>query len=854
MTHSDGLRSTWGLLGLCVGLFLLLSSCTSLAVRKGDGYASDGQWDLAVASYREALKQDAFNVDIQTRLDDARVHAAAGHAVEGHRALVDHRLEDALREFKQALGLDASQQEHHEGMAEVLRLKEARAQMEAGGKLLGVGRSDEALTAYERAVELDPTLTQALEAITQITKQQRADQSWAGSSQPMTWRFQQVKVKEVFEILARTAGVNVIFDKDVRDDPITIFVKDLPFDDALNLILSTNNLLTQRIGSDTLLVMPNTKQKQAQYQDLLVRTFYLTNAKAKDAVTLVRTMLGSKQIYVDEKINAIVVRDEPAKLQLAERMLFAIDRREPEVELDLEILEVNRTKSLKYGVNFAKQAGMGVVPPGFSGGLSTSPTQFTYQQLTSIGTQSYLFTLPASVLIDFFKQDSDAKTLASPKLRVLNNRSASISIGDKQPILLSTTNVLPGQAATGAVPTTSTVTSIEFKDTGVKLTVEPTINVMDEVTMKLKVEVTRLGDQVTLQASPLIQQFRFGTRMAETTLSLKDDETVVLAGLIQEEARKTRVTVPLLGDIPWIGQLFTSTTEDRVETEVVLTLTPRVVRSMGAPPIEMQAMWSGTESAYATKQVFPPRAMKVSLDGLASSATPAKASSEAPPSATVASTLSPGPPSPGTAPSMGAHTMIPAPVPQPSGMPVPAPSGPSAAPSSSLVTPGSGATIAEVTSSVAPPAAPVVSAGPAAVPPAYAAVPTNQVARLSSPLMFRPADVSATMGQEFRLEVLTTDGTPATEVLATVFYDPTLVEFRRVEPGVAAISARATEGHVVLTIRRQGGADTGETVLARLFFQAKATGEATVTVQSTAGGTATPAGPVATEQAVVHVR
>ena len=811
---------------LCLGCALFLSSCGSPQLRKADRYAADGQWDLAVASYREALKKDAFNLDIQTRLDDARVHAAAGHFSEGHRALGEHRLVEALREFKQALGLDPSKQEHHEGMAEVLRLKEAREQMEAAGKFAGLGRSDEALTAYERAVELDPNLTQALDAITQITKQQRSERSLAGSSQPITLRFQNAKLKEVFEILARTAGVNVIFDKEVRDDPITIFVKDLPFDEALNLILSTNNLLTQRIGSDTLLVMPNSKQKQAQYQDLLLRTFYLANAKAKDAVNLVRTMLDSKKIYVDEKINAIVVRDEPAKLQLAERMLFAIDRREPEVVLDLEVLEVNRTKSLKYGLNFAKQAGSGLVPTGGSGGISTSPTQFTFRQLTALGPESYLFTLPASVLIDFFKQDSDAKTLASPKLRVINNKSASINIGDKQPILLSTTNVLPGQAATGAIPTTSTVTSIEFKDTGVKLTVEPSINLMDEVTMKIKVEVTRLGDQVTLQASPEIKQFKFGTRMAETTLSLRDDETVVLAGLIQEEERKTRSTVPLLGDIPFIGQLFTSTTQDRVETEVVLTLTPRVVRTMGAPPIAMQAMWSGTENTYSTKQLFPPRAVKVSQDALAPAAMPAKATAEGKPSGATASTQ------PAGQPAVGAQTVTPSNASQASGIAVPLPAGQPMVPAPEATVP----------------------AGSVAQSSVQAAAPNNQVAKLPSPLLFRPTDLSATMGQEFRLDVLATAGMPATEVLSTVVYDPKLIEFRRVGPGAAAISARATDGQVVLTIRRQGGPEAGESVLAMLFFQAKAKGDATVTVQSTLGGAVSQAGPVVTEQAVVHVK
>lgn len=250
---------TPSVVGLCLGVTLLFAACSSTQVKKGDQHASGGEWDQAVAAYREALKKAPFDTKIQAKLDEARAHAGAWHYAEGRQALDGHRLADALREFKQALALDPSKQDHHEGMAEAMRLKEGRDQLEAAGKLTGLGRPDEALAAYERAVELDPSLTQALEGITQLTKQQRAEKSLGGSSQPITLRFQNAKLKEVFEILARTAGVNVIFDKEVRDDPITIFVKDLPFDEALNLILSTNNLLTQRIGSDTLLVMPNSK-------------------------------------------------------------------------------------------------------------------------------------------------------------------------------------------------------------------------------------------------------------------------------------------------------------------------------------------------------------------------------------------------------------------------------------------------------------------------------------------------------------------------------------------------------------------------------------------------------------------
>jgi general secretion pathway protein D len=463
---------------------------------------------------------------------------------------------------------------------------------------------DEAWDAYEQAVQLNPNLQEAVEGIGSLSALQRADRAFGGSTQPITLRFQNAKLREVFEALARAGGVNVLFDREVRDDAMTIYVKETPFNDALDMILNLNGLFARRIGPDTLLVMPNTKSKQDQYQDLMIRTFYLSNAKAKDLITLVKTMLDSKRVYVNEQLNALVIRDTPVKLHLAERIIQANDRREAEVELDVEVLEVNRTKSQQYGISFAKAAGAAIRPPGSTGGISADPTGFAFQQLTSISPHSYLFSLPASILLDFFKQDSEAKTLASPKLRVLNGKQASVNVGEKQPVLLSTTNVLPGQAATGAVPTTSTVTSIEFKDTGVKLTVEPVIHAASDITLKLKIEVTRLGDLVTLQASPEIKQFKFGTRSAETMLNLKGDEVVVLAGLIQDEERKSRVTVPGLGDIPVLGQLLSSHAQDAIQTEVILTISPKIIRNLTTPQFEAQSFWSGTESMYATSPLF----------------------------------------------------------------------------------------------------------------------------------------------------------------------------------------------------------------------------------------------------------
>lgn len=611
----------------------LIVGCAPPEVRTAEQLAALGQWDAAVAAYREAQKQAPFDETIRKRLQEAKARAAEQHDVEGRRLLEGNQVAEALSEFKVALGLDPSRSEYHAAMGDALRLREAREQLQLGDKLRSLGRLAEALEAYERASELDPNLTRALEGITAMTKQQRAGNVLGGSGQPITLRFQNARLKEVFEILARAGDLNVIFDREVRDDPVTIFIKDTSFDEALNLILNTNALFARRIGPDTLLIIPNTKLKQDQYQDLMIRTFYLSNARAKDLANLLRTMLESKHVYVNEPLNAIVVRDQPIKLQLAERILLANDRRESEVELDVEVLEVNRTKSQQYGLNFAKSAAAGAFPPGFGGALSSAASRFTYRQLTDLGPDSYLLSLQASLLLDFFKQESNAKTLASPKLRVLNGKQASVNIGEKQPILLSTTNVLPGQAATGAVPTTSTVTSIEFKDTGVKLTVEPTIHLADELTLKLKIEVTRLGDLVTLQASPEIKQFRFGTRTAETILNMNNDESVILAGLIQDEDRKTRVTVPGLGEIPVLGEVFSTTNQEAITTEVVLTITPHIIRNVAMPGIETQTFWSGTETTYAMTPLFtsrvpdPPAAMQT-RDPAGLSLTPSELSTD----------------------------------------------------------------------------------------------------------------------------------------------------------------------------------------------------------------------------------
>lgn len=581
-------------------------------VKRGDQHLASERWEEASLAYKQALKDDPFNSSLQGKYVLARERAAAGHADRGRTLLKEKQVDLALEEFKRALGLEPSNADYQSGFQDAIRVKESRSQYREAQRLAQFGRTEEALGRLLRAAELDPTYQEPLESISRLTEEQQARTRAEGLRQPVTLKFRNAGIREVLEGVAKTGGFTLVFDKDVRNDPISISIQETPFEDALQLILNSNSLFSRHVSPTVLVVSPDTRQKQEQYQDLMIRTFYLSTAKAKDMVLLLKSMLDSKRMHANEQLNAIVVRDQPEKLELAEKIILANDRSEPEVLFELEVLEVNRTKDQKYGLSYPKQAGAGLVAAGFAGPLAAEAVHMTYRQLTDLGPSNYLFKLPTTVLLDFFKQQSDAKTLASPKVRVLNNKKAEINIGDKQPILLSTTNVLPGQATTGAVPTTSTVTSIEFRDTGVKLTVEPSIRLGNELSLKMKVEVVRVGEKEILQDAPRIQQFKFGNRSAETTLSMRDGETIVLGGLLQEEDKRTRVTVPWIGDLPLIGNMLSSFETKRVTTEVILTITPHIAQPTLPVSSGNQAFWSGTEFNYATHPVFPGSSVKLS--------------------------------------------------------------------------------------------------------------------------------------------------------------------------------------------------------------------------------------------------
>ncbi len=575
----------------------VVAGCTPRQVRVADQFAREGNWEGAVLVYQEALSKRPDDQKLKAKWDRAKLEAAKRQYERGTGLLAQRGVVQAIDALKQAVALDPNTEAYRTALAQAVRFKDAEDRYQSGLQLLKIEKYQDAIGQFERVLALDPAHEGAKQGISDARARQKllaaSDELTLTSDQPITLRFQNARLKEVFDLLSKTAGVNFLFDRDIRDEPVTIFVKNTSFRDALNLVLATNNLFMKRVAADTVLILPKTKQKIDQYQDLMIRTFYLSSAKAKDVVNLLRTMLDTRRMFVNEDLNTIVMRDTPDKIRLAEKIIEANDRQVAEVMFEVEVIEVTKGDFFKYGWNL--RPGSGTATAGLSVSKNPNVNLGNFSDLTGA---DFILALP-SVEVSLIKTDSNAKTLANPKIRVVDNKTAKVNIGDKIPIQLSTTTT--AAATTTVAGNQTTTTSTEFKDVGIKLEIKPNVRLNNDVTMDLKLDVTSLGD-----FDERVDQFRFGTRTTDTTINVRDGETVVIGGLIRDDDRVSLNKLPWLGDLPLLGKLFSTTETDKRKTDVLLTITPRVIRGLSAPESAVQSFWSGTEDGFSTQPLFTP--------------------------------------------------------------------------------------------------------------------------------------------------------------------------------------------------------------------------------------------------------
>lgn len=397
---------------------------------------------------------------------------------------------------------------------------------------------------------------------------------------PISLEFRDAPLKSVMEVIAKVSGLNFFYDKDIRPDlKATIFAKNTTIEDAMRLLLVTNQLEQKILNENSILIYPSTPQKLKDYQTLSVRSFYLTNADVKAVSNSIKTIVKSKDIVIDERLGIIIMRDTPEAIRMAERIVSLQDLSDPEVMLEVEIMEIKRSRLLELGIQWPSQL---TLSPLQIGGVPLTVEDL--RNLTETTTQATI----GNVVINARKEDQNGNILANPRIRVRNKEKAKIQIGDRVPVITTTST------STGFVSE-----SVNYIDVGLKLEVESNIYLDEEVAIKINLEVSNLVREVLSKSGTLAYQI--GTRGANTVLRLKDGETQILAGLISDEDRTTANKIPGLGELPIAGRLFGSQKDDTQRSEILLSITPRIVRSIQRPDMLEAEFESGTESSIGAQ-------------------------------------------------------------------------------------------------------------------------------------------------------------------------------------------------------------------------------------------------------------
>ncbi|MFO1270723.1 MAG: secretin N-terminal domain-containing protein [Rubrivivax sp.] len=565
---------------------LALVGCAAGGRLHDDGMnlVARGEREDGLARLREAAQADPTNA--QYRIDFLREQLLYSRelldrADDARRA---GRPADAKALYEQTLRIQPGNERATRGLA-VLSADARHAALVADAeRALRDGALDAARASLKVVLTENPAHEGALRAAAALAEQQaRADQAKAAQAQaasvlrkPVTLQFRDANVRMVFEALSRTTGLNVILDRDVKADlKTTIFVKDASVEDTVDLILLQNQLEKRTLNASTLFIYPATAAKQKEYQDLQVRTFQVNNVDAKNLQAVLKSLLKLKEVTLDERANTLAIRDTPDAVAVAAKVIAAHDVPDPEVMLEVEVLEISRARASNIGLQ---------LPTSFS--VATPATATTLSALRALSTGE----LAASGLgatLNLQLQDTDTNLLASPRIRARNKEKAKILIGDRVPTI--TNSVTPIQSG-GSVVTGS----VQYQEVGLKLEFEPQIYNSQEVGIKLNLEVSNITNTFTDGQGG--RSYQIGTRSAQTALRLRDGETQILGGLISDQDRNAAAKIPGLGHLPVVGAIFGNNDNSRTKTEIVLSITPRIVRAPANADGAAQ-IYSGTESA-----------------------------------------------------------------------------------------------------------------------------------------------------------------------------------------------------------------------------------------------------------------
>ncbi len=562
---------------------MALAGCATDAImREGQTLIDEGHYEEGLAKLNAAAAQSPDEPRFRTSIALQRERAVASLLASADNARLAGDYATATATYQRVLRLSPRNSRAQDALKALdarRNLADMQAQAQAAFRRGDIELAEKQLASV---LALDPHAQAALALRGEIEQQRaRAGRPYprlkSKFSRPVSLEFRDANLKMILDVLSRTAAINFIVDKDVKPDlKSTIFVKQVPVEDALDLLLAQNQLDKKVVNDTTVLIYPSTPAKVREYQDWVIRTFFITNMDVKQAQGLIKTMLKTKDVYIDEKLNALTMRDSPEAIRLAEKLLRAEDQPEPEVVLEVELLDVSRDRFLDLGIQWPSS--FTVLAPGGAAAALLSDLHG--------GRRSDRVGIDRSVQANAKSIDNDINTLASPRIRVRSKDKAKIHIGDRIPIVNATST----PSTQGPVISET----VQYIDTGIKLEVEPTVYQNDEVAIKVSLEVSDSQDAGRTNSGTTL--VRLKTSNASTVLRLKNGETQILAGLIRNDHSANADQVPGLGQVPVVGRLFGQHDDTWKKRELVLSITPRIVRNLPYLPPDQLEYTSGTEA------------------------------------------------------------------------------------------------------------------------------------------------------------------------------------------------------------------------------------------------------------------
>jgi general secretion pathway protein D len=772
--------------------FLLAACAGSRAYEAGRKAMLEGDHDRSLAKLEQAYKADPDNQTYRDAYERQKLIIIAKLLTDAEFLRGSGDLAKAEHNYRRALELDPGNKRARDGLTRIQTAGQNLADVAQAKIDVEAQDFDKAETTLREVLRRDPDQAQARDLMTRIAER-REELRRAGPpkselkspfSKPITLEFRDASLKSVFEVISRTSGLNFVFDRDVRSDTkINIFVRNTSLDDVVKLILTTNQLDRKLLNENSLLIYPNTPAKQKEYRELVVRSFYLANADVKQAVNLVKGMVKSQDVFIDEKLNLLVVKDTPEAVSVVEKLMQSLDLAEPEVMLELQVLEVSTSKLQQLGIQYPSTVSFGN-PAAADGDTDngSSPGNFRFSD------SLVAFTTNPPIIINLLGQDTDAKVLASPRIRVKNREKAKVHIGSRVPVVTTTSTANVGVSS-----------SVSYLDVGLKLDVEPNIYLRQEVAIKVGLEVSNITRTLDIQGT---RAYELGTRTTATVLQIKDGETQILAGLINDEDRRSANKIPGLGDIPVLGRLFSSRNDNRTKTEIVLLITPRIVRGLNWPRTAVSDQPVGTDAAIGS---VPLRITPTVAGGLAIGPADGRGGRAPMPSQPLPDQPLPGEPLPGQPmPPDSIQDAPPGMVPLPpdAASPLP-PNGATPLPATPVEPPNAPATPSP---DAAPGGAGPQGAAPSAAPAAGGGIPQqfdDAAMAEQSPSLLVAAPLAAKAGSEVMVSIGVPPGTAATGAGVELGYDPS-----QLQPIGAAVAAPGR-----LPIKVQGSASVRFKVL-----------------------------------------